>query len=273
MVRKQGSDIMTWTPYLLNLRVLSPIHIGWKKTGNLQQTRPYVTGNTLWGALTARLVRDLGTNNYQEIGKKVDDELKFTYFYPTAAKDDVKIWPWNNFDEFSWQFLSSYASTALSCKTAEEGTLHETEYISPKTRNGNQVYLIGYIIEKDGCNLNWIEALNRLQLGGERGYGWGRVELIGKPEKLKTCFDYVFDGMEDLPQITVPKEKPILAHALADKSYCNGTIEPLVGRETTESRGFGGMISKAKICWMPGSIVKENSQFEISSRGIWKEVF
>ena len=266
---------MAWIPYKITFRLLSPLHIGWKKTGNLHQTRPYVTGNTLWGALTARLVRDLGNNNYQDIGTKVDDELRFTYFYPTAAKDDVKIWPWDNFDEFSWQFLSSYASTALSGKTAEEGTLHETEYISPKTRNDNQVYLIGYIIEKDGCDLNWREALNRLQLGGERGYGWGRVKLVDDmPKKSDCCFNsYTFDGTRDTPRITVKKDEPILAHSLANGLDCKGTIEPLVGRETNESRGFGGMISKAKICWMPGSIVKKGHEFEISSRGIWKQAF
>ncbi|GBE53855.1 hypothetical protein BMS3Bbin15_00001 [archaeon BMS3Bbin15] len=263
---------MAWIPYKITFRLLSPLNVGWKKTGNLQQTRPYVTGNTLWGALTARLVRDQGNNNYKDIGKKVDDELRFTYFYPTTAEDDVKICPWDNFDEFSWQFLSSYASTALSGKTAEEGTLHETEYISPKTREGNQVYLIGYIIEKDGCNLNWIDALNRLQLGGERGYGWGKVNLIGDPEMSNKCFDYVFDGTKDSPQIIVPKGERIFAHAMADKLECKGTIEPLVGRETSKKRGFGGVISEAKICWMPGSIVNKEISFEISSRGIWKEV-
>lgn len=260
---------MTWIPYKITFRLLSPLHIGWKETGNLQQTRSYVTGKTLWGALTARLVRDQGDTDYREVGKIVDEELRFTYFYPTTTQEMVKVWPWDNFDEFSWQFLNSYASTALSSKTAEEGTLHETEYISPKTRGGNQVYLIGYIIEKDGCNLNWIDALNRLHIGGERGYGWGRVELVGEPKKVETCFDCVFDGTEDSPQIIVPKGKKILAHALTDNLGCEGTIEPLVGRETNESKGFGGVISKAKICWVPGSVTKREMKFRILEKGIW----
>jgi len=169
---------MTWSLYQVSLRILSPIHIGWRKTGNLQQTRPYVTGKTLWGALTARLVRDDGGTNYPEIGKSVDDTLRFTYFYPTTNPDTVEIWPWGNPSEFSWLYLGSYPSTALSGKTAEEGSLHETECIPPKTRSGEQVYLIGYIIEKEGCNLHWQDALQRIQLGGERdmvGGGWSSL--------------------------------------------------------------------------------------------------
>jgi len=270
MVRKQGSDEMTWIFYHVSLRVTSPVHIGWKKTGNLQQTRPYVTGKALWGALTARLVRDQRNNNYQEIGEKVDNELRFTYFYPTTESSKVVVCPWKDSDKFSWMYLGSYASTALKDRVVEEGMLHETEYLSTKTRDGKQVYLVGYIIEKEGCNLKWREALKRIQIGGERGYGWGRVELIDKPKKTKSCFDYTIDDEEDSPQITVPKDNPILAHALADGLNCKGTIEPLVGRETDENKGFGGVISKAEICWIPGSIVNANKIFNIYSKGIWK---
>jgi hypothetical protein len=44
--------------YHLVLRLRSPLHIGWNKTGNVQRTRSYVTGRNLWGALTMRLTRD-----------------------------------------------------------------------------------------------------------------------------------------------------------------------------------------------------------------------
>jgi len=262
---------MGWTPYLVSFRLISPLHIGYKKIGNLQATRPYVPGKTLWGALTARLVRDQGNNNYQEIGKKIDNELRFTYLYPTTASNKIVLWPWEDLDKFSWMYLSSYASTALEGKVAEEGTLHETEYIYPKTRDGKQVYLVGYVIEKEGCELKWRDAVKRIQIGGELGYGWGRVKLISKPKKSDSCFDsYTFNGAGNDPEITVQKNKPILAHALVDGLDCKGTIEPLVGRETDKNTGFGGVISKAEICWIPGSIVNANKIFNIYSKGIWK---
>jgi hypothetical protein len=261
---------MTWTSYRVCLRVLSPIHIGWRKTGNLQQTRPYVTGKTLWGALTARLVRDRGENKYQEIGAEVDEKLRFTYFYPSTISDKVELWPWDNPDWFSWVYLGSYASTAIEEKTAEEGTLHETEYIAPRTRDGKALCLIGYIIEKEGCELNWREALKRIQIGGERGYGWGRIELIDEPKEEDTCFDCDHNGTGSSPQLTIPKDSPILAHTLADAFECIGRIETLVGRETTEKNGFGGSLSKAEVCWTPGSVVKRERVFVISEKGIWK---
>src|SRR5437588_6306984 len=76
---------MAWTAYQVSFRLLSPLHIGWRKLGNLQQTRPYVTGRTLLGALTARITREQGSNEYTEIGKLVDKQLTFTYFYPSRG--------------------------------------------------------------------------------------------------------------------------------------------------------------------------------------------
>ena len=49
---------MTWRAFEVVLRLRSPMHIGCGKVGNLQRTRPYVTGRVLWGALTMRLTRD-----------------------------------------------------------------------------------------------------------------------------------------------------------------------------------------------------------------------
>jgi hypothetical protein len=89
---------MTWTAYHVTLRLLAPMHIGWRKLGNLQQTRPYVTGRNLWGALTARLTRELGSNKYEFVGKQVDDCMRFTYFYPSVSKDNVEPWPWRKND-------------------------------------------------------------------------------------------------------------------------------------------------------------------------------
>jgi len=129
--------------------------------------------------------------------------------------------------------------------------------------------VIGYVIEKEGCNLHWQDALQRIQLGGERGYGWGRVELVRKPEQCDKCFGYSFDGAKEYPIITVPKDGHTLAHALAEGLELRGTIEPFVGRETSKEKGFGGEVSVDDICWAPGSVVDENKKFEIRPKGLW----
>jgi hypothetical protein len=269
---------MTWTAYQVTFRLLSPLHIGWRKLGNLQQTRPYVTGRSLWGAFTARLTRESGSNNYEGIGKRVDQQLAFTYFYPSILPDRVLLWPWpDQWDEFAWTFLGSYASTALeNARNAEAGSLHETEYIAPYIRNQGPdqeptpVYLVGYIFAKDDCGLSWQNVLDRLQLGGERGYGWGRVCLKEEPVKDKKCFGYDLDCTGDRPRITVSNGKELLAHTDVESVKSNEAIEPLVGRETGSDTGFGKNLTKARICWIPGNTLFEEKTFRIQPKGIWE---
>jgi hypothetical protein len=128
---------MTWQVHRLVFRLRSHMHIGCGKVGNLQRTRPYITGRVLWGALTMRLTRDkangVGSASdskiYQEEGKKVHDTLAYTYFYPaTQAGDDYQIaWPWNDQASFRRRFLSSYSGTALTYpqQSAATGMLNE----------------------------------------------------------------------------------------------------------------------------------------------------
>jgi len=189
---------MSPTAHRIVFRLCAPLHSGWRKLGNLQQTRPYVTGRMLWGALTARLVRDANNGaNYGEVGQNIDEGFPaFSYFYPSVNPKKVELWPWDDPELFSWLFLGSYASTALrDGHSAEEGMLHETEYIAPRTRDDRPVYLIGYLLEPSGkFQSEWHQALSRLQLGGERGYGWGRLAVECGPEKNKKLFGYHMDA-------------------------------------------------------------------------------
>jgi len=129
---------MNWLAYRVIFRLCSPLHIGWGRVGNLQRTRPYVTGRTMWGALTMRLTRNMlngggaatNSNEYQRIGEDIHNKLAFTYFYPTIKSDNYQInWPWKNTELFRRRFLSCYGSTALSYpqQSSETGMLHETE--------------------------------------------------------------------------------------------------------------------------------------------------
>ncbi len=272
---------MAWTGYLSSFRLLSPMHIGWRKLGNLQQTRPYVTGRSLWGALTARLTRERGKSDYDETGSQIDEQLAFTYFYPSTERDITNLWPWSNqWDEFAWTFLGSYASTALeNGHSAEAGSLHETEYIAPYTRIEQPVYLVGYIFEKEGCQLNWRSILNKLQLGGERSYGWGRGHLeVLEEVKNGKCFDYEPVYTENRVLLKASEVSRLLAHAIVKDADIGGdredrgvTIEPLIGRETNKkSVGFGSSFSDPKICWVPGGKVSRDETFQILEKGIWE---
>lgn len=267
-----------WTLYQVSLRVLSPIHIGWKKSSNLQQTRFYVPAKPIWGALTARITRDQNSSDYKETGDKINKNLRFSYFYPSDNPSEVNKadFPWEDANRFTWKYIGSYQSAALENKTAMEGMLHETECILPKTRDGNQVYLIGYIIEKNECDIDWKTALPKIQIGGERGYGWGRVSIEkNKPAECNHFFHYDFDSSQDEPVIKLPKGEFILAHTFALEEYeqqIEGNIEPFVGR-ITEGGKFGAQFSEASICWVPGSKLvnadKDSMKFMICENGLW----
>ncbi len=272
---------MIWQVYRVIFKLRSPIHIGCGKVGNLQRTRPYITGRMFWGALTMRLTRDecekehkpaINSADYQKIGEKVHDSLAYTYFYPAINKDgDYQInWSWNN--NFRHRFLSSYVSTALLYpqQTAAEGLLHEVEFLSPRRLDtGEQVYLVGYVFEKNNCQLAWKQAIRRLHLGGERSYGWGMVELVDDaPYKNKDLFDgqAVLINSED--RFVIQTER-LLAHTSSTNFSATGEMEPLVGREWKSPHQAGQHIEQfGDPCWVPGITVKR-SKFTIQKFGIW----
>lgn len=277
---------MTWKAYRVMFKLKSPMHIGCGKVGNVQRTRPYVTGRAFWGALTMRLTRDkyakenkpaTKSENYQIIGDKVNKLLGFSYFYPAISQSEQISYPWDKENQFRHRFLSSYTSTALVYpqQAADEGLLHEVEFLSPRTLDeGKQVYLIGYVFEKDDSTLKWRDACTRLQMGGERGYGWGMVELIGEPVETQALFgeQVTFNGDGDQPII---QSETLLAHTLSTGLSATGEIEPMVGREwrshNLKNRFAGQHIEKfCDPCWVPGSTMKQSQKFVIQDFGIWK---
>ncbi len=264
-----------WRAHRLVFELLSPLHVGWRKLGNLQATRRYVPARAVWGALTARIVRDAGGCNYDAVGTAVNSELAFTYLYPSARPDGVETWPWQ-IDEFDWRFLGSYAGTALTDgRKAEEGMLHETEYIASRTRDGGPVFLIGYIFVHENSTLRWCEALRRLQFGGERSYGWGRVRTIAvEHEEVLTAYPELVWQLEGRrPTATVAQNGRLLAHARGKGIACQGMVEPLLGRVTSTSSGaFGEYPSEAVVCWEPGSTLESTCTFEIGPFGIWEAI-
>ncbi|MBE3588101.1 MAG: hypothetical protein IMW93_06025 [Thermoanaerobacteraceae bacterium] len=156
---------MGWLHYRIAFRLLSSLHVGHRKTGNLMQTRRYVPGKSLWGALTARLTRDAGSGfkpeAYEAMGRVIQSCFRFGYLYPAYLETEVDApdpenlkpcFPWGK-DKvpFDYLFLGSYTGTAVdeSNRGALTGSLHETEFISPHTRPVRDnplsfpVYLVG----------------------------------------------------------------------------------------------------------------------------------
>ena len=273
---------MAWQKYVLVFRLQSPLHIGYRKTGNLMQTRGYVPGKILWAALTARLTRDYDNGadgqRYVDIGEDVNKSFRFGYLYPALPKDPLKEvrsvsdlavrYPWD--DDFDYLFLNSYASTALdyTSQSAEEAMLHETEFIAPHTRTGQPVYLTGDLFVQTDLQhpLNqWRDALHKLQLGAERGYGWGRLRLV-PCNKQGAPFT-------NEPRVDARNGR-ITAHLKVDKvSNIQGAIEPLIGweRNNDSNRTNNWKLSEqALICYAPGAEVAGEHNFRIGPNGLWE---
>ncbi len=311
-----------WIAYEVAFQLLAPLHIGWRKVGNLMQTRPYVTAKNIWGALTARLARDraegqgrkANPQDYRRVGEEVGESLAFTYLFPALAPDPLEaLYPVQAGDGpvfgrgrlsvelFDYLLLDTCSSTALDDKryAAEEGSLHEVEMIRPRTRPldgtslggqygadadalGASTYLVGYVLVRDGGPRGWLDAWERLQIGGERRYGWGRVSLarcvLTTSERLFGLFHLV-EPIVDRPILLAGAEGPALAHTLAAEfddarplASVAGTVEPLVGRETRldEKPGFGAIPSQPRICWTPGATIPRGARIAIGHYGIWE---
>jgi len=292
-----------WQAYQVILRLHSPLHIGWGRVSYLQRARPYITGRVLRGALVSRVGRNSPNllskeplDPYRRVSKTLAAYLAFTYFYP-ALQDGEKwkvCFPWDDEPAFRRRFLSSYVAAALEypAQTAAEGLLYETEFIAPYTLDeGKPVYLMGYIFV-DETHLkreryDWVSALRRLQLGGERGYGWGEARLadihqfsgddkLFGCEKIKISFN--LDGKR--PIVHLEKDQPVLAHTDAKTGDIAGAIEPLIGREWRadnqkhpDRRHVGQHLAFNDLRFAPGSIVlRDTLEFVIGEGGYWQPI-
>lgn len=291
---------MTWEQHRIIFRLRSPLHVGYRKVGNLMQTRHYVHGKILWAALTARLTRDHDNGAdgraYVKIGKDVNDCFRFGYLWPAIpCSDMVENWDdvetlfpsdWKGADlecleklfphpkvlakdkpPFDYLFLDSYASTSSSPhnRGALEGSLHDTEFIAPHTRDGGpQVYLAGSLWVVAGelpeKLERWEDKLNDLRFGGEGSYGWGRVQMISNDSDRNGSID----------PVNISWSGPIPAHVEAEKAgqTIHGPIEPLVGWEMQESGGQAP--GQATIAFRPGcSAGIGTAEFTIGTFGLW----
>jgi len=290
---------MLWMHYRLVFRLESPLHIGWRKVGNLMQTRRYVPGKVLWAAFTARIVQMASRGNdpkaYKDVGETLKHCFRFGYLWPAHAEKEAlpetPSWPWTQESIAYWDYLylNGTVRTALNPDehTASEGLLHQIEYIAPHTRENEPVYLIGDLWVRSDLNTcleglelsdstwrevvqnTWQSTLQTLQLGGERGYGWGRVRLV-KTTKSKATSRSLWDGTwhweEENGEIvlTSTRETRLPTHALAaDFTYDNriehavfgveGPVEPWLGWERTNT---GYQISIMRLLYKPGSRLK-----------------
>lgn len=270
-----------WVAYKLIYKAISPIHIGWHTLGYIKLTRYYIPGRNIWAAFTENTVHSLQidsekiNNIYIEVGKMLKEDILVSYFYPCIGEQDKKLdipllpkYSNKGFtigkytkSEFENKFIKSYGQTAIvpESNTAEDESLHESEYISPTIDDDGkikQVFFVGYVFLKneqidlpinnkvigwDSGDIKLKEAITELFVGGDRKYGWGRL-CLEKPEKIEDG-NTIFENENNGYKIILDNEKyPIIeinnnncnipAHLPFSSSVkLKGDLEPLIGRE------------------------------------------
>lgn len=272
----------TWNGYRIRLRLASPLHIGWRTVGNLKLTRRYVPGRAIWGALACRLARDCYNRDYQKAGKEVHENTRYTYLFVSDCAETVSVFPWEDEEEFSWRYLHSYTSTAQTEKKSKlDGSLHETEFIGARSRNGGApVWLHGYIWVKGSAD-KILESLRSLQIGGERSYGWGRMAEVfwvhlNSEDTLFGTFGWKLDDDAltlEAAATAEPHCHSVLAHVVGSEGNpLQGRVEALLGRTTEPTVGeeqFGRVISPASICFAPGAVALAPAVYRVQRFGLW----
>ncbi len=261
---------MGFVHYRVVLKLLSPLHIGKRKYRNLMETRDYVPGRTLWGALTARIVRDYFDGRkdmYEKIGNFLNENFRFGYLWPSLDGENP-YFPWEH-EDFDYLLKSGYMGQPVDYTrgATDEGQLHEAEFIAPKTRDGRQVYLIGDLwvndkngfiasketlkVQIEGKTVVLKDIFNSLQLGGERSYGWGRV---GEARLLKQENARTIGNVKVTNDVTLnfPAGGRLTSHLIANKvKSVMGEVEPLTGYRYDSTKGW--YMQDPPVCFVPGS--------------------
>jgi len=286
---------MIWRMYKVTYELRSPLHIGYHKMGNVQRTRYYVPARNVWGAVTEALTRcgfstdSAPKGDYGKIGEWIKDHCAFGYWfieengeplYPCYKDGELKYDPYTS-AEFERRYLDTHVTTALDAATtsAAEGSLHEVEFIAPyhpakpdkkevlPTRIGGWVFLDETASPLLGEETKWRNWLGDLQIGGERRYGFGRLQFLEMAQDDHSPVELNCVR----PRLRVEGNTPLRAHTvISPHIQVRGAIEPLVGRTTSQSHAFGSNLTRGIICWTPGSLPAEEVWVQLEREGYWK---
>ncbi len=166
---------MSW--YKVTFRQIEPIHIGYRKHGVINETRVFITGQMMWGALVNAYgrVKNWNSDEYEQnqtlfeniscFYPKVDNEL----LYPKYKDGEFYLGNMSEI-EFRQKYVITYLATAINpnSRNAKDESLHELDVILP-----NSIYWVGYV----KCNRTELEELEEIYIGGDSRYGLGLIKL------------------------------------------------------------------------------------------------
>ncbi|MCX7760360.1 MAG: hypothetical protein N2Z81_04160 [Hydrogenothermaceae bacterium] len=201
-----------------------PIHIGSGKWGVIKETEIFISGQTMWGALTNLYIlkNKANSNNIEEIKGYFKT---ISNFFPSFDGKNILKPQYKNgefylgdFSEskFRAYFVDTLIQTAVEplSRRAKDESLHEIDYILPKPKKEFQnkkefkefkdnIYWIGIInTNKD----NFLEEGLRVYVGADTRYGYGELELIEITDLQDKCFWWIKEN--DNMEIRIGENSP-----------------------------------------------------------------
>lgn len=269
--------------YKLIFKQISPIHIGIFNYGVLSETRIFIPGWTIWGALVNKYGQHKGKEEYFEEGKKIFESI--TCFYPKLEKENKVLFPeYKNGEfylgdysenEFRAKFTDVYVSTSIQplSLTAKDESLHEIEVILPKSKfvneNKENLYWIGLLgIDEDKKEeiKEFLEKNSNISVGGDSRYGLGNMKLDELVQLNEAANDELTKwGITEEGKLTFKEDKILKNYfSITDGFYDEiregerifhvGTIEHVIIDYDFSSARL--KTEKSKICVTPGSKIK-----------------
>jgi len=237
---------------------IQPLHIGYSNYGVMNETRLFIPGITMWGALTNAYVKSLGGK--EEDYKKYQETFEnITCFYPMI--ENAVLYPkFKNGEfylgdksekEFRYECVDTYVSTAINPITlnAKDENLHEIDIILPQSKEDKkQLYWVGHIKTSE-------KIPEEIYVGGDSRYGFGLMKLEREFEE-----NYSYEVKKGIYQSRYPKNEPLLnfLEFESDKKF-EGKIEILAEFDFSENRP---KVNEAKYYIVPGSKIYANNRHD-----------
>ncbi|MDD3050300.1 MAG: hypothetical protein PHR06_04070 [Candidatus Cloacimonetes bacterium] len=258
--------------YEVTLKPLQPLHIGSGNYGVVNPTWIYLPGWTIWGALTASFGIKNGWDkkNLSNEQKELFEEVSNFYpvidgkiLFPKYKKGEFCL---GEFSEKQFRFFATdtFTSTAInaSYQSANESSLHEIEYLLPKTKEDKpkDIYWKGIINIEDDLR-DFLSSGSVISIGGERSKGFGRV-IIYKVNQLEEKEKWNIE--EDIVSFDTSKPSVHFLSTGATKQVSKGEL--ISHTEISESDRNTLEFDEMKWIIKPGCVC--TSQNLILNRGI-----
>ena len=158
--------------YEVTFKQVQPIHIGDNKHGVINETKIFIPGQTMWGALTNAYFKK--TNVYD---KNLFENISCFYpkidcnvLYPRYEGGEFYL-GFCSETEFRQKYTTTLLSTAINPTTlhAQDESLHEIDVILP-----NEIEWVGYVRTKK----EQLERIKEIYIGGDSRYGLGLMTMV-----------------------------------------------------------------------------------------------